>query len=133
MIKFRPHHLICNLCFQGKGYSEEFVQNFSLLHQQLNQTPEKLLIKLIAGVDDICAYCPENVNGWCQQAVKVEQLDQAYLEILKFKIGDIISLVELKNRIKKFMSLSDFHLTCCSCSWYSLGVCEKKIGEVLKS
>lgn len=133
LINFRPHHLICNLCFQGKGYSEKFVQNFLVIHQQINQVPEQSIIKLVAGVDDICACCPANINGQCEQATTVEQLDQGYLSKLKFKIGDIVSLAELKTRIKKFMLLQDFQQVCSSCSWYSLGVCEKKIGEVLKS
>ena len=28
ILQFRPHHFLCAFCFQGKGYSPEFIENF---------------------------------------------------------------------------------------------------------
>ena len=28
MLEFRPHHFLCTLGFEGKGYSDEFVRNY---------------------------------------------------------------------------------------------------------
>ena len=35
MLKFRPHHFLCTLGFQGKGYSPGFVANFQAIADRL--------------------------------------------------------------------------------------------------
>lgn len=64
VLHLRPHHLLCLQTFTGRGYSEEFVRHMTLVKRQLTRDP-RTLIELVSGVDDLCAHCPNNVDGQC--------------------------------------------------------------------
>lgn len=50
-VSIRAHHLLCMLTYLGKGYTPEFVSNYSHIVKRLNAGEP---IKLIEGPDDIC-------------------------------------------------------------------------------
>jgi uncharacterized protein len=129
LYKFRAHHLICNLCFQGKGYSEKFVANFNAINSALTMNPDDKNIIVTQGSDDICAKCPRNVNDICKENMEVLALDKAYLEILRLEIGQIMSLNDVKIKAQKFVTLKKFHQVCAKCSWQTL--CERFISSVV--
>ena len=64
VLHLRPHHLLCLQTFTGRGYSEEFVRHITLVKRQLTRDP-RTAIELVSGVDDLCAHCPNNVDGQC--------------------------------------------------------------------
>ena len=64
VLRLRPHHLLCLQTFTGRGYSEEFVRHMTLVKRQLTRDP-RTAIELVSGVDDLCAHCPNNVDGQC--------------------------------------------------------------------
>ena len=64
VLHLRPHHLLCLQTFTGRGYSEEFVRHMTLVKRQLTRDP-RTAIELVSGVDDLCAHCPNNVDGQC--------------------------------------------------------------------
>ena len=64
VLHLRPHHLLCLQTFTGHGYSEEFVRHMALVKRQLTREP-RTAIELVSGVDDLCAHCPNNVDGQC--------------------------------------------------------------------
>ncbi|RYZ78407.1 MAG: DUF1284 domain-containing protein [Proteobacteria bacterium] len=58
-LKFRPHHFLCAVGFQGKGYSPEFVENFKTIKSVLDSTHgDQVMIEVIERTDSICAPCP---------------------------------------------------------------------------
>ena len=63
-LHLRPHHLLCLQTFVGRGYSEEFVKNMTLVKRQLT-TNTRTPITLLSGADDLCAHCPSCVDGQC--------------------------------------------------------------------
>ncbi|HEX3014471.1 MAG TPA: DUF1284 domain-containing protein [Methanobacterium sp.] len=65
-MKIRAHHLLCMQGFQGYGYSEDFSKNMAEIIEILQNFP-KHKIEIIAGTDVICAFCPYNINGSCQE------------------------------------------------------------------
>jgi len=127
-IKLRPHHLICNLCFQGKGYNEEFVQNFQKIHDAINNDAA---ITITKDCDDICAKCPEKTNNVCKRETKVTAIDQAYLKLLSLQLGQDITKQEVLHKIKKYLSMNDFHRICKNCSWYDLKLCAPIINKII--
>lgn len=130
MLKFRPHHFLCTLGFRGKGYSPDFVANFSAIVARLtDQSP----IEVVESVDSICTPCPSNRAGRCTDASKIEKLDQAHLEILDLTLGSVLTWGEAKTRIRDRMSVSDFNRACKSCSWKELGVCENALRDLKKN
>lgn len=85
IIRFRPHHFLCLLSFQGKGYSPSFIQNFDTIKKQLEAAPNQS-IEIVTGLDSICQACPERTTkGACKKEKKVSSLDQAHQDILKLK------------------------------------------------
>ena len=63
-LHLRPHHLLCLQTFVGRGYSEEFVEHMTLVKRQLTANP-LTPITLVSGADDLCAHCPNCVDGQC--------------------------------------------------------------------
>lgn len=131
MLRLRPHHLLCNLCFQGKGYNEGFVQNFESIHATLKRPGT--IIKTVACCDDICAKCPNKLDNLCRYEHDVIKIDNAYLAILQLKIDQTITLKHLKTKIKKLLTMHDFHNTCKKCSWYSLNICAPVICDLIQN
>ena len=64
VLHLRPHHLLCLQTFVGRGYSEEFVSQMTLVKKSLTSNPT-LTIELTDGADDLCCHCPNCVDGVC--------------------------------------------------------------------
>jgi len=121
---------MCSLCFQGKGYSDEFVENFfKIVNQLREENGDDVEIEVVAETDDVCAPCPSRREKLCTKQVTIDQLDENHANVLRLKPGDVLTWGEAKQRIKEYMSLENFHQACAPCSWKSLGICEKILRE----
>lgn len=125
MYKLRGHHLFCLLGYRGMGYSEEYVENMTRLHQALRDNP-KTLIQLVKGPDQLCEKYPNSGKYHCQDN-NIYERDAAILEKLGLTIGQILSWKDIESYIRKFVVPSDIQIVCESCSWRSYGVCEEGI------
>jgi len=96
MLRIRPHHLNCMPRFIGKGYSKAFCEN---MHKIKTRIENGELYTLVYEADDICAYCPNLVNGVCRDEDKVQRYDR-------------LSGAE-----------KDISKICFDCRWY--GLCKK--------
>ncbi len=127
-ICFRPHHFLCALCFEGKGYSPTFIANFENIMTRLNSSVgDDVKIKVVAHTDSICHPCPNRNEKKCSSEEKILVLDNAHAAALKIKVGDIITWGEAKKLIAENIDLNKFHEICASCNWKELGICEKYI------
>jgi uncharacterized protein len=125
-IHLRPHHLLCITCFQNKGYSPEFITNLKKIKEKLET--DQFNIKIVNGIDDICATCPENMgNGKCSKQELVTSLDEAHSKILRIKENEIITWKNIKIKLVKYMNLNNFNAACAKCSWKQLGICDKVV------
>lgn len=98
MLRLRAHHLNCIPRFNGKGYSEEFCKNMkSIKNRFLNGEA----YEIVKGTDDVCAFCPNLIDGACRDYEKVSRYDRLTDE---FGINDISKI-------------------CSDCEWYNL--CKK--------
>ena len=133
-ILFRPHHFLCTLGFQGKGYSDRFIQNFQDLKDHL-EAPEgaETSLKVTLTRDAICEPCPNVHGSSCRTPAKIHALDQAHLTALSLKGDDILTWKEAKERIKQRISVEIFHDICKPCSWKELGICQKSLETLIKS
>jgi len=85
IIKFRPHHFLCTLGFQGHGYSLGFVKNYKKIVQRLI-SDENTLIEVVGNIDSICFACPNKVNGnLCTTQGKITKLDSSINKYLALK------------------------------------------------
>lgn len=133
LIRFRPHHFVCTLGFEGKGYTPLFVENYQKIVDTLNNDPNTL-IEVTEQLDDVCAPCiHQRSNNLCAKQTLIQQLDDAYCALLGLKDGEVISWENAKHLIKEKVSLENFHVSCEGCQWKALGVCENALKELLKA
>lgn len=124
-IQFRPHHFLCALCFQGKGYSPEFIKNFSAIMEELNSPQgHQTVIEVIDETDSICSPCPSRREKRCIEQDKISTLDTAHAAILNLAPGDKITWEQAKKRITNLMTIEKFDAACAPCQWKKLGICE---------
>lgn len=128
-VSFRPHHFLCTVGFQGRGYSPEFVKNFTKIVEALH-THEELSLQVISGNDSICKTCPHQRGEACVKEDKIQSLDARHADILDLKPGDVLTWRQAKERLKAKMSLENFHKACQGCEWKSLGVCEEALRKL---
>ncbi len=132
MISFRPHHFLCTLCFQGKGYSPHFVANYEKIVQQLRtEEGDDTPIKVVRETDSICTACPHSRGTKCNTEESIVPLDEAHAAALGIKEGDILSWGEAKELIREKIDLEKFKSICSTCSWQPLGICERALTKFL--
>jgi soluble lytic murein transglycosylase-like protein len=131
-VRFRPHHFLCTVGFEGKGYSEEFVANYMKIARGLRETPagDETPISVVSGADSICAPCPNRRGDACETEEKISALDLAHARILGIKSGDRITWGEAKERIRNRMTLEKFRSACEPCSWLRSGMCERALRKL---
>lgn len=133
MLRFRPHHFLCTLGFQGHGYSEEFVRNYRELADSLRRDPESgdhVRIEVVSSTDSICAPCPNRSGSLCATEQKIRSLDDAHAAVLGISPGQVVSWGEAKRRIAERMTDEAFDRACAPCSWKSMGVCAAALKEL---
>jgi hypothetical protein len=133
MLQFRPHHFLCTLGFEGKGYSDDFVRGFQTIADQLRtQGPQgdQVEIQVTSATDSICAPCPNRRGELCETQDKIAALDQAHASVLGLKPGQILNWGEAKRRIASRMTTQAFESSCAPCAWKKLGVCETALKKL---
>lgn len=127
-IQFRPHHFLCTFCFQGNGYSNKFIENYKNIISLLNsEQGDETKIDVVNVTDSICSACPHKKQTLCHDEIKTQELDAAHATALNLHNGDVITWREAQERIVKNISPEKFHEICATCSWKSLGICEKQL------
>ena len=130
-ITFRPHHFMCTLGFEGKGYSPAFVKNYIAVKSQVTSFPD-VPIQVVDGLDSVCKACPnKRAQNQCEKQIFIEKLDQNHSHVLDIRAGDVMTWNQAKQRIKEKMTLGKFKTACAGCSWQELGICEKALKSLL--
>jgi uncharacterized protein len=130
MYQLRGHHLFCLLGYRGMGYSKEYVENMTALHQKL-RNDSSTLIQLVKGPDHLCEKYPNSGIYHCQDG-SIYERDAAILEKVGLQIGQTLTWEEIEASIRKNVIPTDIGLVCETCSWRSYGVCEEGIQEILE-
>ncbi len=129
-IRLRPHHLLCTFCFEGKGYSPGFIDNYKRLDACIKNNPDSLNIEIVAETDDVCTPCPHKRGNLCETQEKVSSLDAHHSEMLHIKAGDVLTWNTILQKMKEHVTLSKFHKACATCQWKAIGICETKIRQL---
>ncbi|MBE6719688.1 MAG: DUF1284 domain-containing protein [Ruminococcaceae bacterium] len=101
MIKLRYHHMMCLPRFIGKGYSKDFCNNLAEIRERIKTEP----YTLVETADDVCAKCPNLIDGMCIDNEKVTRYDRAVKKALQ--LGEQISPRNI----------------CSDCKWFA--ICSK--------
>ncbi|WP_077619317.1 DUF1284 domain-containing protein [Bacillus sinesaloumensis] len=129
MYKLRGHHLFCLLGYRGMGYSREYVENMTIIHQTLRNNP-KTLVKIVNGPDHLCEKYPNTGEYHCQNA-SIYERDANILKKVGLRIGQIMRWEDIESLIQKNVIPTDIQSVCESCSWRTYGVCEEGVQDVI--
>lgn len=114
----RPHHMLCLQFFEGKGYSEEFVENMMRIKNELDQNnPE---VSLVIGADMICENCPNRRGNVCVNEEDVLAHDQRVFDRVKhvIKMDEISTWKEITDAIyENIIDAKCLKETCGHCMW----------------
>ena len=126
-LRLRPHHLLCLQTFVGCGYSEEFVEHMAVVKRQLTEIPNTL-ITLVRGADDLCAHCPNCVEGQCtsENPALFDRLVEEKLALLQLRQEPVTVLEGIPNALH----ITDNLLAdCCpGCEWK--GLCNSALSHI---
>lgn len=125
-VRFRPHHFLCALGFQGAGYSPAFTANMSdIVNGKLrSKGGENTRITVTMVADSICTPCPERRGLGCIKINTIKALDDRHAKALNLRDGQGITWGEALKRIKTNVPPGSLASLCKNCQWLSLGACE---------
>jgi len=134
-IIFRPHHFLCSLGYQGKGYDDAFTANMDHvvadgLHQEGG---DETLITVTREADVICGPCPHRRGQGCASQEKIDGLDARHAAWLNLVDGESLTWAEAKTRIAAKVKSGDLSDLCKGCQWLELGLCEDALAKLIKS
>lgn len=125
-VRYRPHHFLCSLGFEGKGYSPDFTANMSgIVDDRLRaEGGDDVVIEVVGAADDICVPCPKRRGELCEAQNRIAPLDARHARALGLFLGTRITWGEAKRRMVKRVPPGSLASLCAGCPWLELGVCE---------
>lgn len=128
-IRLRPHHVLCSIGFQGRGYSHGFVENMSAIVDGILRAPngDATLVDLTRDADELCGPCPRRTGSSCTCGDNIARLDARHAAALGITPGTRLSWGELRERAKASVVPDDLDWLCEGCQWLSLGLCKNAL------
>ena len=126
-IQLRGHHLLCLQGFQGYGYSKKFVLNMTRINEM--RKSKDSVISLTNESDDICAFCPNLIDGVCENKKQNNLIKEMDNEVLKkLDMNKEYSGPELFDEVaSKFNTATSIRNICCGCKWSNECLFYKKL------
>ncbi|WP_296477392.1 DUF1284 domain-containing protein [Roseinatronobacter sp.] len=130
-VTFRPHHFLCALGFQGKGYSDAFTTNMAGIVSLLRAPDGGAVgITVTYQADSICAPCPHKRGVSCDKAARIAALDKRHAQALSLADGDSVTWAEAQARIVERVAPGSLAQLCEGCQWLELGLCEAALSAL---
>jgi len=131
-IRFRPHHFLCALGYQGKGYSDAFTANMTAIVVDRLRAPggEAVLIETTGQTDDICTPCPKRRGRLCTNQQAIATLDRAHAAALRLKPRERLTWGQAQQRILENVPPGSLWTLCAGCQWLDLGLCETALQDL---
>jgi uncharacterized protein len=130
-LRYRPHHFLCSLGFEGKGYSPDFTANMTaiVMGRLRAEAGAAVEIEVTFAADDICTPCPARIGQGCESQGKIEKLDQAHAAALGLTAGDRLRWGEALQRMRALPEgiLSEI---CAPCQWLAYGMCARALARL---
>lgn len=129
-IRLRPHHLLCALGFEGKGYSDSFTANMARLVVRLNASGGAAEVMIAPAADDICAPCPRRRGSGCTEQDRINTLDARHAAALALEPGARLTWGAAQDRIRERVAPGSLGTLCTGCQWLELGACERALARL---
>ena len=118
LANLRPHHALCLLFFEGKGYSQGFSDNMAAFIAKPNQ-----MVQIMIGCDVLCQACPHNQDGFCDDEAKVKLFDQRTMNLtgIKIKANHVLQVSQLTQTVYDMILRQGLLAEVCGeCEWAAL-------------
>ncbi len=131
-MRFRPHHFLCALGFEGKGYSDVFTANMAAIVVGRLRAPggDTVEIQVVGATDDICAPCPKRRGRLCSDQSKIKTLDRSHAAALRLEPSEVLTWGAAQDRIIKHVPPGALKSVCAGCQWLEYGMCEKALSAL---
>ena len=122
-VSIRPHHLLCMLTYLGKGYTPDFVTNYSDVIRRLNNGEQ---IELISGPDEICQPMLGETGCHCFNENVRERDDLCRREVGELLQGAPLDdgLLDLSAEqlasLRSAFAAGTIRSACSGCEWFEL-------------
>ena len=125
-LRYRPHHFLCSLGYEGKGYSDHFTANMTaiVMGRLRARYGEGVIIEVVDRTDDICAPCPMRQEDLCSDQPKIAALDARHAAALGLEVGEKLTWGEALKRMRRRIHPDKLDEICFGCQWLELGVCK---------
>jgi hypothetical protein len=124
---------LCIQGFRGQGYSPSFIANLARLVDRLADDPRSR-IQLVAGVDDICCFCPHLKAGICaRDEPGMNSLDRKILRHLGLSLEAEPNWSSLLDTIAKKVNVGDLPELCGDCRWLRFNYCTNGLARLAAS
>jgi hypothetical protein len=131
-LRFRPHHFLCALGYEGKGYSDAFTANMTSIVADGLRTEDGQFteIEVTHRTDAICAPCPKRRGAFCTAEPKIRALDNRHARALSLRAGDVLTWAEAQVRIKERIKPETLDDICKGCRWLPMGMCKSAVARL---
>lgn len=131
-IRYRPHHFLCSLGFENKGYSDAFIANMADIVVGRLRAPagDAEILQVTVQADDICGPCPKRRGTGCTSQARIDALDAAHAAALGLKDGDQITWGDAMERVKRLVAPEDLNQICEGCGWLEYGMCAAAVARL---
>ena len=127
-VTFRPHHFLCALGFQGKGYSDEFTANMAgIVNRLRGPHGAGMEIEVTFQADHVCAPCPLRRGQTCEHGAKIAGLDNRHAQALGLSDGARLTWGAARARIREAVPPGALQTLCAGCGWLEAGLCESAL------
>lgn len=125
-IFLRPHHVLCAIGWQGRGYSPAFTENMNqIVLGQLRADPQ-MPVCITFEADSICAPCPHRRGTGCASGDKIAGLDARHASALNLRHGQEMTWAEAEARALA-LEPDDLDQICAGCDWLAFGLCKSAL------
>lgn len=130
-IRLRPHHVLCAIGFEGKGYSDSFTQNMhAIVDGRLRaENGTETVIEITPQTDNICAPCPKRRGRLCTNEEKIAALDQRHAKALGLTAPSRLTWGEALSRARD-VAPNDLDRLCAGCQWLPMGMCKSALARL---
>lgn len=132
-VSLKPHHVLCSIGYEGRGYDAPFVANMTrvvlggLRGPRGTETP----IRITFTADTICAPCPNRRGLGCASQGRVAELDARHATALGLRHGQSLTWGEAVDRVRRNIVPGDLDRICACCQWLGEGVCKRAVATLL--
>lgn len=132
-IRLRPHHVLCSVAFEGKGYDAPFTANMSRIVFGHLRAPggRDETIRITDHADAFCAPCPRRRGGGCEADDMITALDARHAAALGLSTGMQLTWGDCLDRVVESVFPDDLDTLCRDCSWLAEGRCKTAVATLI--